>query len=120
MSIRPKPPFRAEHVGSLLRPKAVLEAREKYKKKGICAERLRAIEDTAIRAAVERQEDIGVAAVTDGEFRRESFRMDFLCSIGGVAAGGTQVRPFQNNEGSVRNEIVLPKVVGRLHLDKPI
>jgi len=89
MSNRSKPPFRAEHIGSLLRPKAVLEARTKFDRKEISAEQLREIEDKAIRAAVKRQEDIGLAAVTDGEFRRGSWHMDFLCRIGGVVPGGT-------------------------------
>jgi 5-methyltetrahydropteroyltriglutamate--homocysteine methyltransferase len=120
MSNRSKPPFRAEHVGSLLRPKAVLEARKKFEKKEISAQQLREIEDKAVRAAVKRQEDIGLSAVTDGEFRRGSWHMDFLCSIGGVMPGGMQVRPFHNETGDVRNEIPLPKVVDRLHLEKPI
>jgi 5-methyltetrahydropteroyltriglutamate--homocysteine methyltransferase len=120
MSNRSKPPFRAEHVGSLLRPKAVLEAREKFEKKQISAEQLREIEDEAIRAAVKQQEDIGLPAVTDGEFRRGSWHMDFLCRIGGVIPGGTQERPFHNETGAVRNEITLPKVIDRLHLEKPI
>jgi 5-methyltetrahydropteroyltriglutamate--homocysteine methyltransferase len=120
MSNRSQPPFRAEHVGSLLRPEAVMDAREKFEKKEISAGRLREIEDTAIRAAVKRQEDIGLSAVTDGEFRRGSWHMDFLCRIGGVVPGGTQLRPFHNETGEVRNEILLPKVVDRLHLEKPI
>ena len=56
--------------------------------------------------------------MTDGELRRGSWHMDFLCRIGGVTAAGTQVRPFRNETGEVRNEIVLPKVVDRLHLDR--
>jgi 5-methyltetrahydropteroyltriglutamate--homocysteine methyltransferase len=120
MPNRNKPPFRAEHVGSLLRPKAVLEARDKFERNEIAAGQLREVEDKAIRAAVKRQENIGLAAVTDGEFRRGSWHMDFLCRIGGVVPGGTQLRPFHNETGDVRNEILLPKVIGRLHLEKPI
>jgi methionine synthase II (cobalamin-independent) len=120
MSERNKPPFRAEHVGSLLRPKAVLEARQKFESGQLSADQLREIEDNAIRAAVKRQEDIGMRAVTDGELRRGSWHMDFLCRIGGVIPGGSQVRPFHNETGEVRNEIPLPKVVDKLHLEKPI
>jgi 5-methyltetrahydropteroyltriglutamate--homocysteine methyltransferase len=120
MSNRSKPPFRAEHVGSLLRPKTVLEARDKFEKKQIPAEQLHEIEDKAVRAAVKRQEDIGLPAVTDGEFRRGSWHMDFLCRIGGVIPGGLQERPFHNETGDVRNAILLPKVVDKLHLEKPI
>jgi 5-methyltetrahydropteroyltriglutamate--homocysteine methyltransferase len=120
MSIRSNPPYRAEHVGSFLRPKAVLEARARLEKKQISAAELRAIEDAAIRDAVKRQEEIGIRAVTDGELRRSSWHMDFLCHIGGVIQGGSQNRPFRNETGDVRNEIALPKVVDRLHLDEPI
>jgi len=120
MPNRNRPPFRAEHVGSLLRPKAVLEARDKFERNEITAEQLRGIEDEAIRTAVKRQENIGLQAVTDGELRRGSWHMDFLCRIGGVVPGGTQLRPFHNETGDVRNEILLPKVISRLHLEKPI
>jgi len=119
-SKRMKPPFRADHVGSLLRPKHLLEARDKLDKKEITAAELRRIEDEAIRRAVKRQEDVGLKSVTDGEFRRRSWHMDFICRIGGVVSAGTQVRPFHNEKGDVRNEIEVPKVVGRLRLEQPI
>jgi 5-methyltetrahydropteroyltriglutamate--homocysteine methyltransferase len=120
MSNRSRPPFRAEHVGSFLRPQAVLNARAKFQNKQISATQLREIEDAAIHAAVKRQEDIGMQAVTDGELRRGTWHMDFLCRIGGVVQGGSQNRPFHNETGDVSNEIALPKVVDRLHLEKPI
>jgi 5-methyltetrahydropteroyltriglutamate--homocysteine methyltransferase len=120
MSPRSKPPFRADHVGSLLRPPAVLEARGKLESKQISADELRRIEDEAVRYAVKRQEEAGLQCVTDGEFRRGTWHMDFLCRIGGVSAAGTQVRPFRNESGEVQNEIVVPKVVDRLHLDDAI
>jgi 5-methyltetrahydropteroyltriglutamate--homocysteine methyltransferase len=117
---RTKPPFRADHVGSLLRPQHLLDARSKFDKREISAAQLRSIEDGAIRHAVKRQENVGLKAVTDGEFRRRSWHMDFICRIGGVTSAGTQLRPFQNETGSVKNEIDLPKVVGRLSLKEPI
>ena len=117
---RTKPPFRADHVGSLLRPQHLLDARSKFDKREISAAQLRSIEDGAIRHAVKRQEDVGLKAVTDGEFRRRSWHMDFICRIGGVTSAGSQLRPFQNETGSVKNEIDLPKVVGRLSLKEPI
>jgi 5-methyltetrahydropteroyltriglutamate--homocysteine methyltransferase len=120
MSPRSKPPFRADHVGSLLRPQAVLEARRKLESKEISAGELRHIEDDAIRYMVKRQEEVGLQSVTDGELRRGTWHMDFLCRIGGVIAAGTQVRPFRNESGEVKNEIVVPKVVERLHLDETI
>ena len=120
MSPRSKPPFRADHVGSLLRPQAVLEARVKFASKQISADELRRVEDDAIRYVVKRQEEAGLQCVTDGELRRGTWHMDFLCRIGGVTAAGTQVRPFRNESGEVQNEIVVPKVVDRLHLDNAV
>jgi 5-methyltetrahydropteroyltriglutamate--homocysteine methyltransferase len=117
---RTKPPFRADHVGSLLRPRHLLEARAKLDNGQITAAELRRIEDEAIRQAIKRQEDVGLKSITDGEFRRRSWHMDFICRIGGVVSAGTQVRPFHNETGDVRNEIEVPKVVGRLRLEQPI
>jgi 5-methyltetrahydropteroyltriglutamate--homocysteine methyltransferase len=119
-SKRIRPPFRADHVGSLLRPKHLLEARDKLDKGQIIAAELRRIEDDAIRHAVKRQEDVGLKSITDGEFRRRSWHMDFICRIGGVVSAGTQMRPFHNEKGDVKNEIEVPKVVGRLRLEQPI
>jgi 5-methyltetrahydropteroyltriglutamate--homocysteine methyltransferase len=82
---RARPPFRAEHVGSLLRPAALKKARDALKRGEISATELRAAEDTAIREAVRMQEDIGLQSVTDGELRRTTWHMDFLEQIGGVA-----------------------------------
>jgi len=120
MSKRTKPPFRADHVGSLLRPQHLLDARSKFDKGEISAAQLRSIEDDAIRHAVKRQEEVGLTSITDGEFRRRSWHMDFICRIGGVTSAGTQLRPFHNETGSVKNEIDLPKVIGKLCLKEPI
>jgi len=120
MSKRIKPPFRADHVGSLLRPQHLLDARSKRDKGEISAAQLRSIEDDAIRHVIKRQEEVGLKAVTDGELRRRSWHMDFICRIGGVISAGTQLRPFHNETGSVKNEIDLPKVVGKLCLNEPI
>lgn len=120
MSDRKQPPFRADHVGSLLRPASLLQARKRHQKGEITADELRALEDDAIREVVGRQEEVGLKSITDGEFRRGSWHMDFLCAIGGIRAGGTQLRPFHNETGEVRNEILLPEVHDRLHLDEPV
>jgi 5-methyltetrahydropteroyltriglutamate--homocysteine methyltransferase len=66
------------------------------------------------------KQDIGLEAVTDGEIRRGTWHMDFLCQIGGVTARGVQRRPFRNETGDVLNEIVIPKVTDRLHLERTI
>src|SRR5689334_8334174 len=81
---RTTPPFRADHVGSLLRPKALLHARAEHAAGRLAAAELRRSEDDAVRDAVRMQEDIGLQGVTDGEFRRVDWLMDFKFGIGGV------------------------------------
>jgi 5-methyltetrahydropteroyltriglutamate--homocysteine methyltransferase len=84
MTIRTQPPFRADHVGSFLRPRRLLEAREHHARGELSAELLRAVEDDAIAEIVEFQEDAGLKSITDGEFRRTYFHIDFLEQLGGV------------------------------------
>jgi 5-methyltetrahydropteroyltriglutamate--homocysteine methyltransferase len=84
MSLRTTPPFRADHVGSFLRPKYLLEARERRQKGEIGADELRRVEDRAITEIVKFQEDVGLKSITDGEFRRTYFHIDFLDQLGGV------------------------------------
>jgi len=93
------PPFRADHVGSFLRPKALLDARAAFKAGTIGKEELRAAEDAAIADVVKMQEDLGYKGVTDGEFRRTFFHTDFLLQLEGVdEVGGTQVH-FHRHDG---------------------
>ena len=84
MTQRTTPPFRADHVGSFLRPKYLLDAREQRAKGEISAEQLRAVEDKAITEIVKLQQDVGLKSITDGEFRRTYFHIDFLEQLGGV------------------------------------
>ncbi len=84
MSTRTRPPFRADHVGSFLRPKRLLDAREKHRKGELNAAGLRAVEDDAIADIVKFQQDVGLQSITDGEFRRTYFHIDFLEQLGGV------------------------------------
>ena len=84
MSLRTTPPFRADHVGSFLRPKYLLDARAQKAAGQITAEQLRLVEDKAITEIVKFQEDVGLQSITDGEFRRTYFHIDFLEQIGGV------------------------------------
>jgi 5-methyltetrahydropteroyltriglutamate--homocysteine methyltransferase len=77
-----------DHVGSFLRPKYLLEAREQKAKGSITAEQLRLVEDKAIAEIVKFQEDVGLKSITDGEFRRTYFHLDFLEQLGGVQVGG--------------------------------
>ena len=83
---RSKPPFRADHVGSLLRPSDLKEARSRRERGEISADALAAIEDREIEKVIRRQEDIGLQAVTDGEFRRAFWNYDFLGNLDGVEA----------------------------------
>ncbi len=84
MSQTQRPPFRADHVGSLLRPKYLLDARAQAASGEITKEALRSVEDKAIAEVVDFQEDVGLQSITDGEFRRTYFHIDFLEQLGGV------------------------------------
>ncbi len=84
MAARTTPPFRADHVGSFLRPAYLLEAREKKARGEITPSQLREVEDRAITEIVQFQRDCGLTSITDGEFRRTYFHIDFLEQLGGV------------------------------------
>jgi 5-methyltetrahydropteroyltriglutamate--homocysteine methyltransferase len=84
MTQRTKPPFRADHVGSLLRPAALKEARERRAKGGITPDALKAVEDRAIEEIIKKQEAVGLQAISDGEFRRSWWHLDFLWGLDGV------------------------------------
>lgn len=101
-----RPPFRADHVGSLLRPAPLKEAREKYTRGEIDAAALEAVEDAEVRRVVARQEAIGLEAVTDGEFRRSWWHLDFLWGLDGVEknelSGGVQFAGLATRSEGVR------------------
>src|ERR1043166_1847371 len=81
---RTKPPFRADHVGSLLRPAALKKARGQRAKGDIPAAALKAVEDREIERVIKRQEDVGLQSITDGEFRRSWWHLDFLWGLDGA------------------------------------
>ena len=83
-----RPPFRADHVGSLLRPPALKERRAAVETGRATAAELSAVEDAAIREAVALQESAGLHGITDGELRRRSWHMDFLLALDGLASAG--------------------------------
>ncbi|MBI3710072.1 MAG: 5-methyltetrahydropteroyltriglutamate--homocysteine S-methyltransferase [Proteobacteria bacterium] len=121
MTARTKPPFRADHVGSLLRPKEVLQARDGHKQGRISSAKLRTIEDEAIRQAVKMQEDLGLQAVTDGEMRRGSWHMDFLYQVGGAAKVQDNLKvQFRNEKGVLEFTPAALRVTGKLKLEKCI
>ena len=86
---RSTPPFRADHVGSLLRPNEVKEARAKRAKREIGAAELGSVEDEAIKRLIKKQEEIGLASITDGECRRSWWHYDFLAGLDYAPARGT-------------------------------
>jgi len=99
LSQRTTPPFRADHVGSFLRPKELLDAREKCQKGEISKAELREVEDRAINDIVKYQEDLGLLGVTDGEFRRTYFHIDFLEQLEGVEMRGGIASAFHTASG---------------------
>lgn len=121
MTVRTTPPFRADHVGSLLRPAELLRAREDRAQGRIGAAELRTVEDAAIRDAVQMQEDVGLRSATDGELRRASWHMDFIYQIGGIekAAGNIAVS-FRNEKGVIEFTPAALSVKDKLRLDRPI
>ena len=121
MSDRTTPPFRADHVGSLLRPPELLQAREDFANDRIDADELRAIEDEAIRDVVKLQEDVGLQSATDGEFRRASWHMDFIYQLGGISKspGNLSVK-FHNAEGDIEFTPAAMHIDGKVTLEKPI
>jgi 5-methyltetrahydropteroyltriglutamate--homocysteine methyltransferase len=99
---RTTPPFRADHVGSLLRPPRLLDAREDLAKGTITAAELRTIEDEEIAKAVEMQRAAGLQDATDGEFRRSSWHMDFIYQLGGIEKIQSDIEVhFRNADGTV-------------------
>ncbi|MBV8165549.1 MAG: 5-methyltetrahydropteroyltriglutamate--homocysteine S-methyltransferase, partial [Alphaproteobacteria bacterium] len=109
------PPFRADHVGSLLRTPGVLRAREDHKQGKISAAELRKAEDDGIRDAVKLQEDVGLKGITDGEYRRGSWHMDFLYQVGGVTKVQDNLKvQFKNEQGIVEFTPAALRVDGKL------
>ncbi len=120
MAARAKPPFRADHVGSFLRPKALLDARERRAKGEISKEELRQAEDEAIRGIVRFQEDLGLDGITDGEFRRTYFHIDFLEQLDGVQTHAGFTSQFHTKKGDVGFAPPVLKVTGKVKHAKPI
>ncbi len=118
MTARTTPPFRADHVGSFLRPAYLLEARENKAKGEITPAQLREVEDRAITEIVTFQRDVGLQSITDGEFRRTYFHIDFLEQLGGVK---TDI-PVTVRKPDGTEELAPPviRVVGKVRHDKNI
>jgi 5-methyltetrahydropteroyltriglutamate--homocysteine methyltransferase len=116
-----RPPFRADHVGSLLRPPRLLQARADHAAGRITGDALRAVEDEAIAEAVRMQEDAGLSSATDGEFRRTSWHMDFIYQLGGIARGKEHLKVlFHNAAGDLEFTSAALHVEGRVRLTHTI
>jgi 5-methyltetrahydropteroyltriglutamate--homocysteine methyltransferase len=115
MAARNRPPFRADHVGSLLRPPQLLKAREDFTDGRIDSAELRGIEDEAIREVVRKQEQAGLRSATDGEFRRASWHMDFIYQLGGITRSKDNITvQFHNADGDIEF------TPAALHVDAPV
>jgi 5-methyltetrahydropteroyltriglutamate--homocysteine methyltransferase len=119
--VRTKPPFRADHVGSLLRPPELLAARESLAEDRIDADELRRIENEAIREIVETQESVGLQSATDGEFRRASWHMDFIYQLDGITKEPGEIKiKFHNEQGDIEFTPAALHVDGKLGVSKTI
>ena len=116
-----RPPFRADHVGSLLRPERLLSARASYAAGEIGADALRAVEDDAIRDVVATQADAGLGTATDGEFRRASWHMDFIYQLAGVSKAEGEIKvPMRNEKGEVSFTSAAMVIDGKIDIAEPI
>ena len=121
MARRTSPPFRADHVGSLLRPPRLLRARDDLAAGRITAADLKAVEDEEIPQAIEMQEEVGLQSATDGEFRRASWHMDFIYALGGVSkAPGHLAVKFHNAAGDIEFTPASIQVDGKLRIEDTI
>jgi len=110
-----RPPFHADQVGSLLRPPELREARAKAKAGALAAAELRAVEDRAIAAAVRRQEQVGLQAITDGEFRRDFWHLDFLKQLDGI-----ELVPVSGMTFKAEDVPPMASVAGKVACSRPI
>ncbi|MGZ4633112.1 MAG: 5-methyltetrahydropteroyltriglutamate--homocysteine S-methyltransferase [Actinomycetes bacterium] len=121
MTSRTTPPFRADHVGSLLRPATLLEARRRHAAGEIDDAALREVEDASIRDVVRMQEEVGLQTATDGEFRRTSWHMDFIYQLGGIDRTDEKLMVhFRNEQGELDFESAALKVHDRVTLTDTI
>ena len=121
MAANTLPPFRADHVGSLLRPQRLLDARARKAAGEIDADTLRAVEDDCVREAVALQADAGLLSATDGEYRRTSWHMDFIYSLGGVAPTDERLKVhFRNAAGELDFDTAAMRVHDRVSLPRTV
>jgi 5-methyltetrahydropteroyltriglutamate--homocysteine methyltransferase len=120
-SRRDSPPFRADHVGSLLRPQRLHQAREDFAAGRITPAQLRAAEDEEIIKAIRMQEEVGLQSATDGEFRRATWHMDFIYQLGGISqAPGQLTVKFTNPAGNIEWTPAALHIGSKVHLERTI
>ena len=118
---RTRPPFRADHVGSLLRPPQLLQARADFADGRLDADGLREAEDEAIREIVAMQDGVGLQSATDGEFRRESWHMDFIYQLDGITKEPGEMKiKFHNEQGDIEFTPAALHVDGKLGVSETI
>jgi len=121
MAVRIKPPFRADHVGSLLRPPALLRAREDAAAGRVTPDELHTVVDEAIAEAIRMQQEVGLQGVTDGEFRRGSWHMDFIYALDGISTADDKVRvSFHNEQGDIEFMAAAAHVDGKVGVSETI
>lgn len=119
--MRDTPPFRADHVGSLLRPAELHAARADHSAGRLSADELAAVEDKAIRDVVAMQRDVGLRSATDGEFRRSSWHMDFIYRLGGITQSDEKIKvQFRNANGDLEFTTAALRVDGPIRLAETI
>ena len=121
MTARTKPPFRADHVGSLIRPEALVAAREAKAKGEMSDAELKRIQQAAIRDVVKMQEDLGLHSVTDGEYNRQSWQTDFVTRFANVKSVPAKMSiQFHSEQGTTEGKPATVQIVGKLRRDAPI
>lgn len=121
MTRRNEPPFRADHVGSLLRPARLLEARAQRAAGAISDDALRQVEDDCIRDVVAMQRDVGLQSATDGEFRRTAWHMDFIYQLGGISQADEKIHvQFFNEQGTLDFAPAALRISDRVKLGETI
>jgi 5-methyltetrahydropteroyltriglutamate--homocysteine methyltransferase len=121
LTARSVPPFRADHVGSLLRPPSLVDARAAFADGGITADQLHAAEDKAIADVVELQLSVGLKGITDGELRRGSWHMDFIYELDGVSKlDGRSQFTFHNDQGDISFTPSAMRIDGKVGLSHTI
>jgi 5-methyltetrahydropteroyltriglutamate--homocysteine methyltransferase len=122
VQMRNSPPFRADHVGSLLRPASLLRARDDFAAGRIPADALRETEDEAIREVVRRQQEVGLRSATDGEFRRASWHMDFIYRLGGIGQATDEhiTVKFENEQEKIEFTPAAMRVHDKIRLEETV